>query len=160
MVVAEVAVTVEVAVGAVEGKVVVAVVVAVAVAPGRAARVTCDLPMRIVLNESMSSDHAVHDADVHWTVAARGVRELRQNCAALRELRQNCARIAPKLRSIARIALHLDGGGARRVVQQGELTEGDALRRRHHRALALDGDVALALQESRRSGVSGVGLRL
>lgn len=87
MVVAEVAVTVEVAVGAVEGKVVVAVVVAVAVAPGRAARVTCDLPMRIVLNESMSSDHAVHDADVHWTVAARGVRELRQNCAALRELR-------------------------------------------------------------------------
>ena len=30
------------------------------------------MPIRIVLNESMSSAHAVHDADVHWTVAARG----------------------------------------------------------------------------------------
>ncbi len=85
---------------------VVAVVVAVtvegmvAVVAGRAARVTCDLPIRIVLNESMSSDHAVHDVDVHWTVAAVGSQK---NCA---EVRQNCARIAPELRqNCARIAL-------------------------------------------------------
>ncbi len=33
------------------------------------------------------------------------------------------------------------------MLEQRELAEGDALRRRHHRALALDGDVALALVE-------------
>ena len=82
---------------------VVAVVVAVtvegmvAVVAGRAARVTCDLPIRIVLNESMSSDHAVHDADVHCTVAARGSEELRRIAP---ELRQNCARIAQRAWSI------------------------------------------------------------